>query len=134
LIILVDKKEPDGYLTEQEELAENNRIIYEMATLRKMSTGLPVNLYLDDNGAWKKSGHWKRIKFQPDPGNRPVTKNMVSMSIEDDPKILQKNAKIALSAQEIEKIKLFVRLNKDNLLKLGDTIDIADFVKQMKTV
>jgi hypothetical protein len=134
MIILVDKKEPDGYLTEQEELAENNRIIYEMATLRKKDSGCPVNLYLDDGGTWKKSGHGKRIKFQSDKGDRPVTRNMISMSIEDDPKILQKNAKIALSSKELDKVKDFIRINKNLLLQLGDTISIVDFVKQMKTV
>jgi hypothetical protein len=129
MIILVDKK--SGFMTEQENLAENRRIT-EMAALRKADSGLPANLYLDDTGSWARSGHWKRIKFQPDKSDRPVTTNMVPMSIGDDPQILVKGMKIQLSAQDIEQIKAFVRNNKDLLLQLADAkISILEFGKKM---
>jgi hypothetical protein len=120
------------YPTEQENLVENTQIT-EMATLRKKDSGLPVNLYLDDIGSWSKSGHWKRIKFQPDTGDRPVTVNMIPMSIEDNPQILLKNAKISLNAKQVEEIKTFVRNNKVLLLQLADAkISILEFGRRMK--
>jgi hypothetical protein len=127
-------KENPRYLTEQENLFENANI-QEMATLRKSYSGLPANLYLDDAGSWSKSSHWKRIKFQPNTGDRPVTQNMIPMSIEDDPKILVKNAKIALDAKQIDQIKAFVQINKNLLLQLADAkIDIFEFGRRMKKV
>lgn len=118
-------------LTEQENLEENIKI-EEMATLRKSISGLPANLYLDDAGTWSKSGHWKRIKFQPNTGDRPATRDMVPMSIADTPQILVKNAKIELDAKQLEQIKAFVRANKDLLLQLADMeIDIFEFGRKM---
>ena len=106
----------------------------EMATLRKQRSKLPVNLYLDDSGSWKNTGHGKRIKFQADKADRPMTRDMIPMSIEDEPKILIKNPKISLSASDLDKIKNFVRANKVLLLQLSDTkIDIGEFLSKMKT-
>jgi hypothetical protein len=130
MIIFVENR----LLTEQENLEENLKI-EEMATLRKNVSGLPANLYLDDAGSWSKSGHWKRIKFQPNTGDRPVTRDMVPMSIDDNPQILVKNAKVALNAKQLEQIKAFVRANKDLLLQLADTkIDIFEFGRKMVKV
>jgi hypothetical protein len=130
MIILVENK----LLTEQENLEENLKI-EEMATLRKNASGLPANLYLDDTGSWSKSGHWKRIKFQPDTGDRPITRDMIPMSIGDNPQVLVKNAKIELNAKQIGQIKAFVRANKDLLLQLADAeIDIFEFGRRMKRV
>jgi hypothetical protein len=130
MIVFVEDKLP----TEQENLEENLKI-EEMATLRKNVSGLPANLYLDDAGSWSKSGHWKRIKFQPNTGDRPMTRDMVPMSIADDPQILVKNVKVALNAKQLDQIKAFVRANKDLLLQLADAeIDIFEFGRRMKKV
>jgi hypothetical protein len=129
VIVLVENIE--GFLTEQENLVENQQI-EEMATLHKSTSGLPANLYLDDTGSWTKSGHWKRIKFQPDKGDRAVTRNMVPMSIDDNPQVLVKNARLALDAKDIEQIKIFVKNNKELLLQLADQkIDIFEFGRRM---
>jgi hypothetical protein len=121
-------------LTEQENLEENLRI-EEMATLRKSDSGLPVNLYLDDVGSWSKSGHWKRIKFQANKNNSANTRTMVPMSISDDPQILIKNPRLSLSAKDVEKVKNFVRANKDILLLLADEkISILEFGRRMVKV
>jgi hypothetical protein len=129
MVIFVENK----LFTEQENLEENLKI-EEMATLRKKRSGLPVNLYLDDIGSWSKSGHWKRIKFQPNTGDHPTTKDMVPMSIGDDPQILVKNIKLDISSKQIEQIKAFVRANKDILLQLADAdIDIGEFLDRMIT-
>jgi hypothetical protein len=130
MLIFVKKE----MLTEQENLEENLRI-EEMATLRKNVSGLPANLYLDDTGSWTKSGHWKRIKFQPNTGDRPVTRDMVPMSIDDSPQILVKNARISLNAKQLDQIKKFVQVNKDLLLQLANAeIDIFEFGRKMVKV
>jgi hypothetical protein len=130
MIIFVENK----LLTERENLEENLKI-EEMATLRKNDSGLPANLYLDDTGSWSNSGHWKRIKFQPDTGDRPVTRNMVPMSISDSPRVLVKNVKLALDAKQLDRIKAFVRANKDLLLQLADAkISILEFGRRMVKV
>lgn len=105
----------------------------EMATLRKSRSGLPVNLYLDDSQSYKKGGHWKRIKFQADKGNSPNTRDMIPMSIEDEPRIMAGASRVNLSSSDIEKVRDFVKANKDLLLKLADfEIDFPEFVQKMK--
>jgi len=52
------------------------------------------------------------------------------MSIEENPRVLVKNAEIELTGDELKQIKYFVIRNKKNLLKLiNQKIDILDFVK-----
>jgi hypothetical protein len=59
---------------------------------------------------------------------------MIPMSISDDPQILVKNPKLSLSANDIQKIKTFVKTNKDLLLQLADEkIDIGEFLDSMET-
>jgi hypothetical protein len=110
---------------------ERKENLDEMATLRKDRSGLPVNLYLDDSMSYKRGGHARRIKFQPDKSNRPITNQMVPMSIEDDPKIMEP-VKLKLSAQDVEKVRAFVKANKDLLIQLSDMkIDILEFITRM---
>jgi hypothetical protein len=107
----------------------------EMATLRKNRSGLPVNLYLDDSMSYKRGGHSKRIKFQPDKSDHPNTRAMIPMSIGDDPKIMGQLPKMKLSAQDVEKIQAFVKANKDILNALADMkIDIVEFVARMTKI
>lgn len=110
----------------------DNDGLFEMACLRKNKTGLPVNIYVDDSGAWKESGHANRIKFQKDKGDRPITRDMIPMSIEDEPKVMVSNPVMELSASDINAVKKFVVDNKDLLERLGNTeIDIEDFINAM---
>jgi hypothetical protein len=46
------------------EVSKDSSRFNEMAVSRKDKTGLPVNIYLDTNGTYKRGGHGKRIKFQ----------------------------------------------------------------------
>lgn len=46
------------------EVSKDSNRFNEMAILRKDKTGLPVNIYLDTKGTYKRGGHGKRIKFQ----------------------------------------------------------------------
>jgi hypothetical protein len=106
----------------------------EMSALKKKRSKLPVNLYLDDTGSYKKSGHWKRIKFQGDHGDTTNFQNLITMSISDSPEIFPKNIKIKIPVKEIEQVKQFVIKNAKLLSDLADEkIDIEDFIKNMRT-
>jgi hypothetical protein len=108
----------------------------EMAGLKKPTTGLPVNLWLDDSHAYIRGRHAKRIKFQGDYGNNANASNMFSMIIsKTDPQIPAKQLpKLRLPAKDINAIKTFVKNNADALEKLADEeIDIAMFLRLMKT-
>lgn len=103
---------------------------FEMATLRKKRSGLPVNLYLDDSGSYLNGGHGPRIKFQPDKGDCPNTRSVLPMTISDEPTIPIKNYKSQLNgigSSDISLIISFVIANKVNLLRLCDRNDKYDF-------
>ncbi len=113
---------------------------FEMATLRKTRSGLPVNLYLDDSGSYLNGGHGPRIKFQPDKGNCPNTRSMIPMTISDEPTIPIKNYQSRLNgvgSNDIALIMSFVIANKTNLLRLcdrNDEYDISNFLEDMVKV
>ena len=44
--------------------------IYEMTNRRKRQTRLPINIWIDENGRYKLSGHGKRIKVQMNYGEK----------------------------------------------------------------
>lgn len=107
-------------------------ILLEMATLRKNVTGLPVNIWVNDCGVYKNSGHSNRIKFQGDTGDSPISRNMLEMTI-DGTKIIGDITKTKLKTRDLNKVKEFVNRNKDLLLKLGEAeIDIFQFKELMK--
>lgn len=113
---------------------------FEMATLRKSRSGLPVNLYLDDSGSYLDGGHGPRIKFQSDKGNSPNTRSMIPMTISDDPTIPLRNYQSRLDgvgSDDISLIMAFVIANKENLLRLcdrNDEYDISNFLEDMVKV
>ena len=110
--------------------ARGNEPIFGMATLRKADTGLPVNIYVDDSLDYVGGGHGKRIKFQPDRGNRPLTRTFVTMTIADEPRVIGGHE---LSSKEIQQIKGFVLRNRAALERLADMdIGIADFLRNMR--
>jgi hypothetical protein len=111
-----------------------SRDLDEMAGFRKEDSGLPVNLWLDDSSRYKRSGHWKRIKFQNDHGNKLISDNLLTMTISPDPKIPERELpQLKLPAKDINCLKQFVRNNIDLLSKLADQdITFSTFIKQVK--
>ena len=122
-----------GYLhkkdkEEAKRLQEEVNSLWEMATFRKDRSGLPVNIWLDDAAHYKKAGHGYRIKFQKDKGDQPNTKDMIPMTIGDEPTIVGYKGKVPLPATDLNKIKDFIIKNKDLLISLSDAkIDIITF-------
>jgi len=96
----------------------------------KKSSGLPVNVWLDDEMTYVRGGYGKRIKFQRNTEDRPNTRTFSIMTISDNPKVIRKHE---LSDKEILQLKEFVVKNKDALEKLSDVeIGFLDFLEMIK--
>lgn len=140
LELRVKKCRMDSDLFESRSSVNERSNAFEMATLRKSRSGLPVNLYLDDSGSYIDGGHCPRIKFQSDKGNSPNTRSMIPMTISDDPTIPLINYQSRLDgvgSDEISLIMSFVIANKANLLRLcdrNDEYDLANFLGDMVKV
>jgi hypothetical protein len=132
MIIYLEEGGPFSWLLER---ISGRDELEEMAGLRKSDSGLPVNLWLDDSGAYIRGKHAKRIKFQGDYGNKANAGNMFSMTIsKDDPQIPVKQLpKLRLSSKDIEAIKAFVKNNADLLDMLADQkISFLQFGQRMR--
>ena len=128
-----DKGKPFEELLDEYQQSKIFERFYEMgSTLRKSDTGLPVNIWIDDI-VWSKSKNkLKLMKFQPDTGDWADTRKFIPMSIEDEPKILVKNPKLDIDQKTVNKIKMFVKLNKELLIQYAEQkIGIKEFLKQM---
>lgn len=103
--------------------------LYEIATLRKKDSKLPVNLYIDDSLSYQRSGHSKRIKFQTDKGDRPNTRSNFSSMMLDGEVVESTFLKSTdLSSKDIQKISNFVKNNSKCLsLVSGMEMDFSDF-------
>jgi len=107
--------------------------VMEMTLLRKHETGLPVNIWVYEGGPYNRNENLKRIEFQVDKSDQPNFNSMVPMFISENPTTNYEPG-IDLSQNDIDLVKKFVILNLDILYKLGDTIGIIDFCKQMKRI
>jgi len=107
--------------------------LQEMATVRKKTTLLPVNLYLDDSMSYIRGRHHKRIKFQPDYGDKPITNTFSEMKF--DGTLVEDtihNNTMCLTSKDIQAIRNFVLNNVEALDQLADmNIEIDDFKKIM---
>lgn len=103
--------------------------MWEMATIRKKDSRLPVNIYVDDSMSYKRGRHAMRIKFQPDKSDKPVSRHFVSMTMDGD--VIQNTLHhhtISLTSREIDMIRNFVHNNVDALEALSDMkIEQDDF-------
>lgn len=85
-----------------------------MRNLRKDDTGLPMNIWIDEGGSYKRGGHAPRVKVQVN--TKPkissnIPKNFFSIDL-DGEEHDKKNKDIELSSKEIDMAKKYVRLNK----------------------
>ncbi|MDR0412932.1 MAG: hypothetical protein LBH61_03915 [Dysgonamonadaceae bacterium] len=107
-----------------------------MVKLLKKTSGLPMNLYLDE---WERNTlrYGARLKFQPNTKDRieKSEKDFYTMSISDNPEIKKKSKlKNELSSKDIELLKRWIIANKALLLQLAinseDPIDMFDFYEK----
>jgi len=110
--------------------AENIRQEYQ-SRLSKDMTGLPVEIVVDEMNCWEKIGPFRRIKFQ---GNKKKLdyRKLYSMSIEETPRILVKNAQIDLTEEELQQVKDYVSKNRKLLINMskGD-IGVIDYAEKL---
>jgi hypothetical protein len=108
----------------------------EYSSLSKSTSGLPVELYLDETHAYTRWRHGKEIIFQGDHDHFTNWNKLFPMTIsKDNPETPSKMLrKLKLPAEDVNAIKTFVRNNAALLEKLADEeIDFLDFIQQMKT-
>jgi hypothetical protein len=91
-----------------------------VCALHKKWTILPTDLYLDDGGMWINLGDKKIILFNSCYEDNFSYEQLVAMTIEDEPQIIPRNATIELRASDIDKIKIFVKTYKVQLIQLGN--------------
>lgn len=105
--------------------------MWEMANLKPEETGLPVIVYVSDKG---NSQHGPRIKVQNDYSSK-VTNDWFSITIETNAKVpnSQSHIKIKVKDKDLVKVKQWISLNKDLLLKYWNgAITTTTFIKEFK--
>jgi len=114
---------------------DDANFMWEMSTYPQRDTGLPMCIWVDDCGAYKRAGHSQRVKFQPDKRTTHLkTYEFASMSIKDL-QIFNLPQKHGLSSGDIGKLKLWVTKNRDILLLVADKkITRQEFEKRMVKV
>lgn len=93
--------------------ALKNEPLNEMSNLMKSDTGLPVIVWFC--GETEVEHNLPRIKFQNNYSNKIQKSELVPMSISNEPEILI-NIKLNIKQKDIDKIKEWVKLNKNTLL------------------
>jgi hypothetical protein len=121
----------DGIQSLSDNEAENYRQWY-MSLLSKNVTGLPAHLFVDEMDCWEKIGPYRRIKFQGNKADKSDWKKLYSMSIEENPRILVKDAQIDLTDGELRLIKDFVSKNRETLISIAkQETHLDDFSKTL---
>ncbi len=107
---------------------------WEMAWFSKINTGAPVLIFIKQKNLSK---HNPEIKFQNDYSER-ITSNFVSLTITDNPKIPRSKKPVCLNIkkEDLEKVKGWVKLNKQDLLDYWfdkiSTLEVVNSLKKFK--
>ena len=94
---------------------ENIKYIYEMANVRPNKTGLSMVIWIFPQTGKEK--HWARIKVQKKYGEKAIN-DMFSITISDNPEIIGNQDVGEIKIKDIEKIKNFIKKNKNALLSV----------------
>ena len=110
-------------------IKEDKSIITEMATLRKNISGLPMDLWLDDNKLYEP--HAPRVKFRASNEQRN-TRQFSSMLITNPNQIENMPSRPTIRERDINILKQFVVANRDLLLALANKeINYEVFLQKM---
>ena len=91
---------------------------------------LPANIFIDDGNNWIKIINRKIILFQSNKSYERNWKYVLAMTIENEPKIFGKIKKMDLNKEEIDKLKIFVKTNQEELINLANnSIGHIEFFK-----
>ena len=108
----------DGIQSLSDNEAENIRQEY-MSLIDKDMSGLSVEIVVDEMNCWEKLGLFRRIKFQGNKKDKLDFKKLYSMSIEENPRILVKDARIDLTDEELQQVKDYVSKNRNLLIRMA---------------
>ena len=93
--------------------------LYEMANKWKNATGLPMNIWIDENQSYLQGRHSKRIKFQLDRSTKMNIHNSAPMGLDGEVKVeLPKH--IGLTPRDIDQLRNWVHNNKYALELVAD--------------
>ncbi|MDE6824102.1 MAG: hypothetical protein K2J27_05155 [Duncaniella sp.] len=110
-------------------IEENKSLITEMATLRRDVSGLPMDLWLDDNKMYEP--HAPRVKFRASNEQRN-TRQFSSMLITNPNQIENMPSRPTIRKRDINILKQFVVANRDLLLALANKeINYEVFLQRM---
>jgi hypothetical protein len=96
-----------------------------MSNKIKRKTRLPMNIWIDEGESYIAAGHWKRIKFQKDRGNKINWNNLGEMDF-DGNLIKSTIFGCELSNKELLQLKNFIFNNKEILDLASDSIITGD--------
>lgn len=121
IYLLMDLKDyqQTNFLTEGLIYYDNFNIEYlnEMSTFTSDMTGLPVDIWIDHTGSYKKSGHFYRMKFEYPKGNK-ITKSWPTITIPDKELVGATINEIGNSL--FKKLSTFIDYNKDLLKNIAE--------------
>lgn len=94
----------------------NDNALLEMANLAKSDTSLPMIVWIQVKQETQHNA--PRMKFANNYSNNMLPKDLVPISISDDPQILTKRTKLKISNADFEKLRQWIIRNKEELMKV----------------
>lgn len=124
-------RESDKPLSEMIEESMNDNALLEMANLAKSDTSLPMIVWIQVKQPMQHNA--PRMKFANNYSNNMLARDLVPVSISDDPQILSKGTKLKISNADFEKLRQWIIRNKEALMKVWNgEISTIQFGKEMK--
>lgn len=106
--------------------------LLEFCRLRPSDTGLSVEIFLDDGGAYKRNNHPLRVYMQNGYGN---VASVLPIDVETSRPNTLPTPNIGISPADYQKVLEFISKNKDLIKQLADgQVDHLDFYRTMHRV
>lgn len=112
-------------------LDESFESLLEMSNFSKDDTSLPMIVWIQVKTTTQHN--MPRMKFANNNSNSLLPKDLVPISISDNPQILSKNTTLKISTSDFEKLRQWIIRNKEALLKVWNgELSTGGFMKAMK--
>ena len=105
--------------------------LYAMANVQPKTTGLPMTVYISN----KNARHGPQINVSQQYGDQMNARELFSMTIEEDPRVIRKPGKIRVS--DIRKVGQFIHENRELLLdywRQAPPLDTLDMLLKLTKV
>ena len=113
------KPKVEEYYRNHLKIDEEELELWNYFPLRKVDSGLPSNLFIDEGESYLVYNHPKWVFVQPNHSTSP-TYDYILMTISNDPQFLGNTSHLELSISDINKIKNFVINNKKLLSDIAE--------------